>query len=441
MRSLLAPTLVIAACSLTVQPRRRDAALAVCSSRSRPLPGSRPQEGLYKRLRLKLQSSRPRQQSLLRGPMRGLLRPRRPQGNQRRKLGDVAITSIPVQARTACPGPSRARAARSRRARASWRHVNTAKTSCPRCILPSRCPRYGEVRSGPIPVGPAPRRGRTWVGAARGLVGRGGVAELRRAGPCSMPPRRVSSATDRAKVPYCSSRGGARAPTGAAYASPAAARHALPRVEGPHSGSSERYQLPSFCRSCSGGSGASASCTTASRRPRRRRRGRAARRAPSAAGRPARGGDVDVVDEAPGRRSATRPAGGRESRRRAPGPGRARVGERALGGHDPRVRARRRRRRRRRVLGPAAGRARPRRRGASAVAAGLAGRARPRRGASAKNRSEAAADTASAATSPARRPLGPASGASPALAASTTDSASRWCSGVRPAAAAAAARR
>ena len=77
-------------------------------------PCSRPQEGLHQGLRVELQSSRARQQGLLRGPMRGLLCPGRPQGNQRRKLGDVERSRrFPCRQRR----PVRERLVRGRRGR------------------------------------------------------------------------------------------------------------------------------------------------------------------------------------------------------------------------------------------------------------------------------------------------------------------------------------
>ena len=219
MRSLLAPTLVIAACSLTVQPRMTRRSLGgLLPARRVPdrRPGSRPQEGLHKRLRLELQPRRARQQGLLRGPMRGLLRPGRPQGNQRRKLGDVAITSIPVQARTACPGPSRARAARSagRATRERATRWNTAKTSRPRWTSYQSpcCPRrYGEVRSKiHLTLGGGKLRAASrhaWVARpAASWAARAASRNCDARASCSSvaAARRVSSATDRAKVPYCS---------------------------------------------------------------------------------------------------------------------------------------------------------------------------------------------------------------------------------------------
>ena len=91
--------------------------------------GSRPQEGLYKRLRLKLQSSRAWQQSVLRGPMRGLLCPGRPQGIQRRKLGDVERSCrFPCrQGRPVRKRLERGRRGRLDELRASWQHCGVRR--------------------------------------------------------------------------------------------------------------------------------------------------------------------------------------------------------------------------------------------------------------------------------------------------------------------------
>ena len=177
-------------------------------------PGSRSQEGLHPGLRLKLQPRRARQLGLLRGPMRGLLRPRRPQENQRRKLGDVAITSIPVQARTACPGASRARAARSggRATRERATRWNTAKTSHPRwkSYRSPCCPRHLEVRKIHLTLGGGKLRAASrhaWVARpAASWAARAASRKLDARASCSSvaAARRVSSATDRANVPYCS---------------------------------------------------------------------------------------------------------------------------------------------------------------------------------------------------------------------------------------------
>ena len=148
--------------------------------------------------------------------MRGLLRPGRPQGIQRRKLGDVAITSISVQARMACPAPSRARAARSagRATRELATLWSTAQTLRRRWISYRSpcCPRRsGEARKMiHLTLGGGKLRAASrhaWVARpAASWAARAASRKLAARASCSSvaAARRVNSATDRAKVPYCS---------------------------------------------------------------------------------------------------------------------------------------------------------------------------------------------------------------------------------------------